>query len=223
LTSAATLSKLAEGLRQTVGRFKFSDDGSNGADRASFANTTQSGANSGRPDGSFSSNLGSRPFFEWSDDLSVGVEAMDQHHKKLVDLINRLHEAMRSGQGRAVIGPALDELANYTSYHFAAEEKLMEKHRCPGLPEQLEAHRGLIAAVTEARQKLAAGRQGVSLEVLTMLKDWLVNHIQHKDKSCMSAVCATARARGISLGGNGNGHSSRKSGAASGEAMLRRG
>jgi hypothetical protein len=44
-----------------------------------------------------------------------------------------------------------------------------------------------------------------------MLKDWLVNHIQRKDKACMSTVCAAARARGSSPGdsGSGNGHHGR--------------
>jgi hemerythrin len=128
-----------------------------------------------------------------------------------VNLINQLHAAMRSGQGRAVVGPALEELANYTQYHFSAEEKLMQQHRCAGLPEQQDAHGKLIAAVSDVRQKLAAGQQGVSLEVLTMLKDWLVNHIQRKDKTCMSTVCEAARARRSLPTGYGNGHVSRPS------------
>jgi len=114
-------------------------------------------------------------------------------------------------------------LAKYTEYHFSAEEKLMEKHRCAGLPEQQDAHGKLIAAVSDVRQKLAAGQQGVSLEVLAMLKDWLVNHIQRKDKACMSTVCAAARARGTSPNGNGNGHGGRQSTPTLGEIAHRRG
>jgi hemerythrin len=138
---------------------------------------------------------------EWTDDLSVGVPAMDLHHQKLVALINQLHTAMRAGQGRAALGPALDELAKYVQYHFSAEEKLMQQHHCAGLPEQQAAHAKLVATVSELRQKLAAGQQGLGVEVLTMLKDWLVTHIQRKDKPCMTPVCAAARARA----GNGQG------------------
>jgi hemerythrin len=49
--------------------------------------------------------------------------------------------------------------------------------------------------VTEVRQKFAAGQQGLGIEVINTLKDWLVNHIQHKDKACMDEVCAATRTR----------------------------
>jgi methyl-accepting chemotaxis protein len=180
LTSAAELSRLADELRRIVGRFKIGGE---------IANVTFEAAQV----------VKDRKFIEWSEDLSVGVKAMDEHHKKLIDLINQLHCAMRSGKGSTAVSPALEALAEYTAYHFSAEEKLMTKHHCAGLPEQLEAHAKLIGAVNELRRKVASGQQGVSLEVLAMLKDWLVNHIQRKDKACMSTVCAAARGRGTSV------------------------
>jgi len=33
-------------------------------------------------------------FFEWSDDLSVGIEEVDDQHKVLADLINGMHDAL---------------------------------------------------------------------------------------------------------------------------------
>ena len=222
LTNAAELSKLAEELRETVGRFKI------GVEAAGLSEAQTAASPSGlwdrQPARAVAALPGApaRAFIEWNENLSVGVPAMDEHHKKLVGLINQLHSAMRSGQGNTVVGPALEELANYTQYHFSAEEKLMEQHRCAGLPEQQEAHGKLIAAVSDVRQKLAAGHQGVSLEVLTMLKDWLVNHIQRKDKACMSTVCAAARARRTSPGGNGNGNGSPQSTSRLGEVTSRR-
>jgi methyl-accepting chemotaxis protein len=202
LTSAAELSKLAEDLRGMVSRFKV---------RATVADRSRSSTEVAEPHPGNGASTGitrpARPFFEWSDSLSVGVPAMDQHHKKLVDLINQLHAAMRQRQGRAAIGSALEELAKYVEYHFGAEEKLMRQHRCPGLEEQLTAHAGLVAKVTELRQQFATGQEGLGVEVLTMLKDWLVTHIQRKDKACMSTVCAAAKARSSRANGNGHGHS----------------
>jgi methyl-accepting chemotaxis protein len=205
LTRAAELSRLAEELQRMAGRFKISEEAAAPAQSPSAASPHASSNRQPIRAAAPAPGEPARPFIEWNENLSVGVPAMDAHHKKLVGLINQLHGAMRSGQGRAAVGPALEELANYTQYHFSAEEKLMEQHRCAGLPEQQEAHGKLIAAVSNVRQKLAAGQQGVSLEVLTMLKDWLVNHIQRKDKTCMSTVCAAARARGSAPGGNGKG------------------
>jgi hemerythrin-like metal-binding protein len=193
LTSAAELSRLSENLQTVIAQFKLSQQtaASAGASRSS---TGASEARSTIPAAGSASAGSSRPFVEWSDSLSVGVAAMDAHHQKLVGLINQLHTAMRSGQGRAAVGPALDELANYAVYHFSAEEKLMKQHRCSELPEQQAAHAKLVETVNELRQKFASGQQGLGIEVLNMLKDWLVNHIQKKDKPCMNGVCSALKA-----------------------------
>ncbi len=197
LTSSAELAKLAEDLHRMVARFRV------GADSGAARQQTPGRASSGGITGDTSHSTGAaRPFIEWTDDLSVGVPAMDAHHRKLVDLINQLHTAMRSGKGALAVGPALEELAKYAGYHFGAEEKLMREHKCSGLAEQQAAHSELVDRVSDLRQQLASGQHGLGVEVLNMLKDWLVNHIQRKDKPCMNAVCAS-RARG---NGNGNGH-----------------
>ncbi|MCC6132451.1 MAG: hemerythrin, partial [Acidobacteria bacterium] len=52
----------------------------------------------------------------WSDELSVGVSAFDNQHKRLVALINELHDAMSAGKGSKVLGKILSELADYTVY-----------------------------------------------------------------------------------------------------------
>ena len=195
LASSTELSKLAEELQQIIGQFKIGDEEAKTAQAGSAHGPVTPGPkNQGKA--AAASNVRSRPFIEWTDSLSVGVPAMDSHHKKLIDLINQLHDAMRSGRAQALVGYALDELANYTVYHFGAEEKLMKQHHCAGLPDQQAAHADLVAKVNDVRQKLAGGQQGLGVEVLTMLKDWLVNHIQRKDKPCMTPVCMAARARG---------------------------
>ena len=198
--SAAELSQLSDNLRQLVSRFRTNDTG------AGAANTARSHSHSNGADSSSSAasvdrmsappaERAHRPFIEWSESYSVGVPAMDQHHKKLFDLINSLHAAMRTGQSRTALGATLEELANYVNYHFAAEEKLMKQHKCSGLADQIAAHTDLVEKVTALRQQFASGQQGLGVEVLNMLRDWLVNHIQRKDKACMSVLCEMARAR----------------------------
>ena len=208
LTSAAELSKLAEELRGLVSAFKVGSEAapSNGNPAREIVHEVLREEKRSAGDGP-GHMAGPRPFIEWNENLSVGVPAMDAHHKKLVDLINQLHNAMRSGKGKSVVGPALEELAKYTEYHFSAEEKLMKQHHCTGLPEQQEAHANLVTTVNELRQKLAGGQHGLGTEVLSMLKDWLVNHIQRKDKPCMSSVCEATRFR-ATKGSAGSKHES---------------
>jgi hemerythrin len=51
---------------------------------------------------------------EWSENLSVGINEIDEQHKKLVSQINALHDGMRSGQGKDTLEKTLGELADYT-------------------------------------------------------------------------------------------------------------
>ncbi len=59
------------------------------------------------------------PIMSWTDAYSVGVAEIDKQHKKLIDLINALHDAMSKGQAKAVIGKVLGELISYCASHFA--------------------------------------------------------------------------------------------------------
>ncbi len=40
------------------------------------------------------------PLIEWSDKLSTGTRMFDEQHKKLVAMINELHNAMKYGRGK---------------------------------------------------------------------------------------------------------------------------
>jgi len=63
--------------------------------------------------------------FQWKDAYSVKVAALDNQHKKLFDLVNELHRAMRQGHGKDIAGDILLRLIEYTVHHFAGEEKLL--------------------------------------------------------------------------------------------------
>lgn len=76
--------------------------------------------------------------FAWSDDLSVGIQEIDEQHKVLVGLLNELHTAISGHKGSAECRVILDRLAEYARAHFAVEESLM---RVLGYPDY-ENHNG---------------------------------------------------------------------------------
>lgn len=120
--------------------------------------------------------------FEWNDSYSVKVGLFDGHHKKLVGMINELHQAMMSRQASAVIEKILDSLVDYTKYHFTEEEKLMKQHGYPGYEQQKKEHENLVSRVVEIQDKLKKGSMSVTLETMAFLKSWLSDHILVSDK-----------------------------------------
>ena len=117
----------------------------------------------------------------WSRSYSVGVNQMDSEHQRLIDIINNLYTAMRAGRSKDAIGSILDELVEYTKTHFAHEERLMKESGYAGFDEQKRAHEALISQVIEIQGKYRSGT-ALGQEVMSFLKNWLVNHIQGLDK-----------------------------------------
>ena len=119
---------------------------------------------------------------EWKDEFSVGVTEFDGQHKVLIDLINKLHDAMRAGVGRQALSDILSELVDYTKTHFENEEKLFLQYSYPESPAHRREHDALTKQVLEFQKEYQAGRTSISIDVMDFLKDWLLNHIAISDK-----------------------------------------
>lgn len=115
--------------------------------------------------------------FQWSDEYEIGIPAIDQQHRKLLDLANQVHHQMRSSR-RHVEG-AMEELMAYVQFHFAAEERLMAENGYAGLADHRRAHEALADQVVQ----LWRVRDVVTPEqVFDLLSEWVVAHILSCDQ-----------------------------------------
>jgi hemerythrin len=119
---------------------------------------------------------------EWSEELSVGIAEIDDQHKKLVDMLNRMNDAIHEHRGSEVTRPILNEIAEYTRVHFTTEESLMRATNYPEYEEHKRQHDELIAQVKDLQAKLDAGSHAISFELMHFLKVWLTKHIMESDK-----------------------------------------
>ena len=119
---------------------------------------------------------------EWNDSLSVNVAEIDEQHKKLIGLINDLHAAMSAGKSNDMMGGILNELVEYTKYHFSSEEKYMDQFHYPGTLVHKKEHEGFVNKALEFKGNFESGNASISVDLLNFLKDWLINHIQGTDK-----------------------------------------
>lgn len=119
---------------------------------------------------------------EWSPAFSVKVKKFDDQHKKLVDLVNQLYDAMKAGEGNTMLGVVLQSLIAYTGSHFADEEKLMQANGYPEYTKHKALHENLVKQVLDLQKKSQAGGGVLTISVMNFLKDWLINHIQGEDK-----------------------------------------
>lgn len=126
--------------------------------------------------------------FEWKDDYTVNVKRFDGEHKKLVSLLNELHDAMSQGQGRFVVQGVLQQLLDYTRQHFAAEESAMKSVAFDGLAAHAAEHRELTMKVEKFAADYNKGHTAITIDVLYFLRDWLENHILNTDRKYRDAM-----------------------------------
>lgn len=120
-------------------------------------------------------------FMTWKEAYNVNITEIDQQHKKLVDLINKLAEAMSHGKGKEVLGEVFGQLISYCSSHFATEERLFDQYSYPEAAEHKDKHRKVTAKVLALQQEMREGKKTISMEVMDFLEQWLDKHILGTD------------------------------------------
>ena len=121
-------------------------------------------------------------FIEWTEANATGIEEVDEQHKRLFNILNRLHEAVVKGKEQGELFAILDELIEYTVYHFQTEEKLFMEHGYPKCEEHTAEHDKLTNTAVDLQAQLRKGSATISFDLLDFLHNWLVEHTLGMDK-----------------------------------------
>jgi hemerythrin len=127
-------------------------------------------------------------YFAWSDDLSVGSSFIDNDHRKLIGLVNQLHDAMSQGHGKDILANVLVELIKYTKEHFRREEDHMQKMQYADRAAHKVEHDKLLDQVLDLQKKFNDGSVMLTIQVSKFLREWLVTHIMKSDKKLADAI-----------------------------------
>ena len=131
--------------------------------------------------------------FEWNHNYVTALPAVDEQHRHLVDLINRLGQTLGDNRiDEAQLQDLFGQLVSYAQFHFEEEEALM---RATGIdPRHIDHHvdshqRFLndVAALHSAGGGTVA-RTGAS--VLDYLVHWLAYHILGEDQDMARQIAA---------------------------------
>lgn len=128
---------------------------------------------------------------EWRPQLAVGHEKIDEDHKRLIELINKVQSLFVTHASMGVLTLALDALHDYTRDHFAREESVMRKIDYPHFHKHAQAHETLVRRLNDLTEKiLLAHSQQTSADslpkenkeaLLQLLRDWLIHHVIQED------------------------------------------
>jgi len=122
---------------------------------------------------------------KWTEDLSVGVDAIDAQHKELFATADALLAAVERGEGQGEVTKVIVFLEEYVGNHFQMEEMYMKRYNYLDYPSHKIEHTAFIQDFYDLRQEL--DNDGVTLDLTVRLADrigeWLADHIGQMDKA----------------------------------------
>ncbi|HNN12651.1 MAG TPA: hemerythrin family protein [Anaerolineales bacterium] len=116
---------------------------------------------------------------EWNIALSTGDESLDNQHRYLVDLLNKLGEAINEGHGSESLARILGALRFYAGWHFGKEEDCFETYHCPAAGKNKKAHAVFIEKFDTFNNEFnrIGGSNELALMIHEEISDWIINHI----------------------------------------------
>ena len=130
--------------------------------------------------------MSAKDFLEWKNEYNVGIDSIDQQHRRLVSLINQLQTAVNYSTGEEFEREALDQLVDYTKTHFTYEEGLMEQNDYPDFESHRAQHKHMIQKVEAVLAEYEKDKDTAMNNALNYLSEWLINHINGTDKEYSS-------------------------------------
>jgi len=122
------------------------------------------------------------PLIEWNEMYSIGIEIIDEQHKKFFSIINILFDAMKEGRGDELVLPVLKELQDYVIHHFQSEETWMKMCDYPYIDKHKLEHQDAVKMVNKFVMEYERGKQDVIIDMLKFLSAWLQDHILETDR-----------------------------------------
>lgn len=124
--------------------------------------------------------------YEMKPEYYTGIKFIDEEHTKLFAIANECYELLTNQflpDKYDYIMDVINELKDYTKYHFKHEEEYMEKVGYKRILSQKVAHQDFVEKIDEFDSDSIDENQKVSLlKLLDFLSMWLVEHILKQDK-----------------------------------------
>ena len=123
---------------------------------------------------------------EWKDSYQIGVESIDEQHKHLFEIGNAIYNLLENylldDKYDKIVG-IVNELRDYTKYHFESEEQYMMQIKYRYFLDQKVEHDDFIDKLEQIELKdIDKNQEAYIRELLLFVFDWILKHIVEKDR-----------------------------------------
>ena len=127
----------------------------------------------------------------WKDSYSIGMDLIDAQHKHLFDIGNQAYNLLKNGlkiDKYDDIVLIIEDLSNYTKYHFRCEEEYMKEINYPRYENQKKKHNDFIEKIDSIQlHSIDENQQKYIEDLLDFIFNWILEHILKEDKLIISS------------------------------------
>ena len=123
---------------------------------------------------------------EWIDKFNLGIHEIDEQHKKLIGIMNKICNALNEGEESRIIEEVLMEMQDYALTHFALEEKYFDEFHYNKTELHKAWHQTFSKKVQEMLSDLKHNKRSVSIDAIAFLGGWFIDHTQTLDREYVS-------------------------------------
>ena len=129
--------------------------------------------------------------FPWNENFETGIDLIDEQHKQLINILNRLAEHLAYRSNEIILNNVFNELADYADYHFKTEEQIWKNSLKDDdwLTNHEHTHQSFISEVIALKEETKP-LDDVIQNVVSFLSKWLAYHILESDKRMSIVVKA---------------------------------
>jgi hemerythrin len=120
--------------------------------------------------------------FKWDDKYSVNNEELDNHHKVLFDILNKLYMSCFEENENITLGSIYEESVSYINYHFSAEEQYMMDKGYNDIEKHIIMHNIFKERILLLKKDIDLNNIVLTKELIVYLGNWLLNHVMVEDK-----------------------------------------
>ena len=123
-----------------------------------------------------------KEFFKWKDEYRVGIAQIDEQHKNLFDLVNRLYSAFSAKKTENDLDDVFSDLFAYTIKHFTEEEALLEQSNYENLKDHKQKHNEFIDKLKVFHRDAGTKKLAITYQLMSLTRSWLLDHIMYEDQ-----------------------------------------
>ncbi len=118
---------------------------------------------------------------QWKTEYSVGIDAMDDEHREMIDLINATYEKLESDSDPDQVDECLSEVYKTISMHFALEEKIMRDNSYAEYQAHKDNHEELLDQIRDLMDDFHEDPESGRAHLEQRLSDWFSGHFSTFD------------------------------------------